>query len=115
MHAFVSGDGGPLRYSFWREFEFTGKNVGPIDVALKAYVANDLLNPCRIFDFRLVLFIELKPVVRDDYPAVLRKMKQNGSEYLLVGQYTGVGATRQQFIDTFAASSKRVIFMDEVE
>jgi uncharacterized protein (DUF3820 family) len=59
--------------------------------------------------------IELKPVVGDDYPAVLRQMKANGSEVLLLRDYIGTGATREQFIKTFAIAGKRVVFLREVE
>jgi uncharacterized protein (DUF3820 family) len=58
--------------------------------------------------------IELKPTIGDDYPAVLRQMKRNGSDVLLVGQFVGQGATREQFIKTFATASIRVVFADDV-
>jgi hypothetical protein len=61
------------------------------------------------------LAVELKPTVGDDYPAVLRQMKANGSTVLLLRDYTGVGATREQFIKTFEASGKRVVFLRDVE
>ena len=51
----------------------------------------------------------------DDYPAVLRQMKANGSDVLLIGDYVGTGATREQFIKTFATASKRVVFLHDVD
>ena len=59
--------------------------------------------------------IEIKPTVGDDYPAVLRQMKANGSTVLFLEQYTGKGATREQFIKTFATASIRVVFAEDVE
>jgi hypothetical protein len=59
--------------------------------------------------------IELKPTVGDDYPAVLRQMKANGSTVLLLRDYVGTGATREQFIATFATAGKRVVFLHDVE
>jgi hypothetical protein len=58
---------------------------------------------------RAALRIEIKPTVGDDYPSVLRQMKANESEILFVGQYVGTGATREQFIKTFATASIRVV------
>jgi hypothetical protein len=59
--------------------------------------------------------IELKPVVGDDYPAVLRQMKRNGSRVLFVGAYTGQGATEAQFVKTMATAGIRVVFARDVE
>jgi uncharacterized protein (DUF3820 family) len=61
------------------------------------------------------LQIELKPTVGDDYPAVLRQMRRNGSRVLLAGKYAGTGASRDQLVETFATASICVIFLHEVE
>jgi hypothetical protein len=61
------------------------------------------------------LRIELKPVIGDDYPAVLRQMKANGSRVLFVGAYTGQGATEEQFVKTMATAGIRVVFARDVE
>ena len=42
-------------------------------------------------------------------------MRANHSAYLLVGDYTGKGASREQFIATFATASMRVVFLDAVK
>jgi len=67
------------------------------------------------FEREATLTIELKPTVGDDYPAVLRQMKANGSAVLLLRDYVGTGATVEQFIKTFATAGKRVVFLSEVE
>jgi hypothetical protein len=73
--------------------------------------------------------IEIKPIIGDDYPAVLRQMrafdnivwKKNGAavftiketthiKILYVGSYTGQGATREQFVATFASAGIKVVF-----
>ena len=61
------------------------------------------------------LSIEIKPTVGDDYPSVLRQMKRTDSEILLVAEYTGVGATKEQFVKTFETAKIAVIFLSEVE
>jgi len=61
------------------------------------------------------LRVELKPTVGDDYPAILRQMKANGSSVLLLRDYVGTGATREQFIKTFMIADKRVVFLHDVE
>jgi hypothetical protein len=58
--------------------------------------------------------IELKPTVGDDYPAVLRQMKRTGADVLVVGNYTGAGATREQFVKTMATEGVRVVFVEEI-
>jgi hypothetical protein len=66
-------------------------------------------------NFGLQLAVEIKPVVGDDYPAVLRQMRANGSTVLFVGEYRGQGATEDQFIKTFATAGIRVVFARDVE
>lgn len=61
------------------------------------------------------LRVEIKPTVADEYPAVLRQMARNESEYLFVGDYRGEGATEAQFVAMFAASGKRVVFKRDVD
>jgi hypothetical protein len=79
---------------------FIGKDIDPREWATPIFGA---------------VAIEIKPIVGDDYPAVLRQMKANGSGVLLVERYTGTGATREQFIKTFATASIRVVFLEDVE
>ena len=59
--------------------------------------------------------IELKPQVGDDYPAVLRGMKRKNCDLLVLKQYTGTGATREQFVAIFESSGIRVLFLDEIQ
>jgi hypothetical protein len=59
--------------------------------------------------------IEIKPSVADEYPAVLRQMRGNGSTVLFLENYIGAGATQDQFIQTFKLSNIRVVFRHEVE
>jgi uncharacterized protein (DUF3820 family) len=59
--------------------------------------------------------IEIKPVIGDDYPVVLRQMQRNRSQYLFIGRYEGVGVTQAQFVGMFAASGKKVIFKQDVD
>jgi uncharacterized protein (DUF3820 family) len=59
--------------------------------------------------------IEIKPTVGDDYPAVLRQMKRNESKTLFLKDYIGVGATKEQFIKTFAASGFNVVFLRDCQ
>jgi hypothetical protein len=59
--------------------------------------------------------IEIKPVIGDDYPAVLRQMKANKSDVLFVGEYRGQGATQEQFVKTMATAQIRVVFACDVD
>lgn len=58
--------------------------------------------------------IELKPTVSDDYPAILRQMNASNSDVLLIGGYTGVGATIKEVKIMFALSGKMIILIDEL-
>lgn len=64
---------------------------------------------------RWTLRTEIKPAIGDDYPVVLRQMMRNGSQYLYVGRYEGVGATEDQFVAIFKASGKTVVFKADVD
>jgi uncharacterized protein (DUF3820 family) len=107
-----------VEFSFALEFEHRG-----VDVVLQVFAASKSHNidPYELHEFAFRrstsrgLQIELKPTVGDDYPAVLRQMKANGSEVLLLRDYVGTGATREQFIKTFATANKRVIFLSDIE
>lgn len=68
--------------------------------------------------------VEIKPSLGDDYPAVLRQMRnqRRGPEayfarvwILLVGEYTGTGATLEQVRQVFAASGIKVVLAAEIE
>lgn len=59
--------------------------------------------------------IEIKPSVADDYPAVLRQMRANGSKYLFLERYDGRGATEAQFVATFESAGIKVVFRRDVE
>lgn len=67
--------------------------------------------------------IEIKPTISDDFPAILRQMKASmppssdvHSHYiLLVGSYTGVGATQTEFIQYFQTQGYIVVFAHEID
>lgn len=58
--------------------------------------------------------IEIKPSVSDDYPAILRQMKSNGSKILYLDSYTGIGATEQQFIQFFKINGISIVFDHQI-
>jgi hypothetical protein len=95
-----------------REFEDGGADV-VIFISLEMVNREKVDTRDGVINLRPIR-VEIKPVVGDDYPAVLRQMKRNGSKYLLVREYNGVGATRQQFVDTFKTADIKVVFLDEV-
>lgn len=49
--------------------------------------------------------VEVKPLVGDDYPAILRSMKAVKGSHLLVGEYAGAGATWEQVVEVFGMSN----------
>lgn len=72
------------------------------------------------------ILIEIKPTIGDDFPSVLRQMKASmpliedslgtKSYYcLLVRQYNGEGANKEQFIKFFQSQGYTVVFFDDIE
>jgi uncharacterized protein (DUF3820 family) len=73
--------------------------------------------------------IEIKPTIGDDFPAALRQIKRykdiSPDRYrkpyafaifaLLVGSYTGIGATEEQFKAFFKSQGVTVVFERDVE
>jgi len=64
---------------------------------------------------RWKLKLELKPTIGDDYPAVLRQMRNNGTETLVYGKYSGVGVTEEVFRKFFKSQGIGVISESEIE
>jgi len=95
-----------------RVFEHQGIDVrfGTVVSAVKSLIYFD-----RFFN------VEIKPVVGDDYPAVLRQIRRLQPRYgnlefhLLVGRYTGTGATREQFVATMKTADVTVVFAEDVQ
>lgn len=62
--------------------------------------------------------VEIKPVVGDDYPAVLRQIRNTscpGYPILFLERYTGCGVTKDQFVEVFNKSGVSVVFREEAE
>lgn len=81
--------------------------------------ANELLDSIKNLKF----YIEIKPTVSDDFPSVLRQIKSSRirddyghfgryikKRILLVGEYTGIGATQDEFIAFMENEDVAVIF-----
>lgn len=62
------------------------------------------------------LRVECKPVLGDDYPAVLRQMKASKCGVLLVGSggYTGTGATIDQVATIFRTAGITIVHLSDV-
>lgn len=66
---------------------------------------------------RIALYIEIKPTVSDDFPSILRQIKASRITrksttkiILLVGEYTGIGATKDEFVAFMWTEGVTVIF-----
>lgn len=75
-------------------------------------------------DISVKCYIEIKPTIGDDFPSILRQMKASmpnigrglDSFYiLLVGEYIGIGASTDEFIEYFATQGYRVVFESEID
>lgn len=63
------------------------------------------------FPFR----VEVKPIVGDDYPSILRAMKTVKTRQLLVGGFAGAGATWDELVKVFELSGITAVLLDDVE
>lgn len=65
--------------------------------------------------------IEIKPTVSDDFPAVLRQMKASmpskkcRNSILFLKEYTGFGASEEEFVEYFKTQGYKVIFEREID
>ena len=59
--------------------------------------------------------IEVKPILGDDYPAVLRTMKATNCTHLLVMEYCGVGASWDEVVKVFSLSKIVAVLLEDVE
>lgn len=60
------------------------------------------------------LRIELKPTVGDDFPAVLRQIKNNKSNVVIIKEYTGVGASYEEFKQFFESQERVVLKQSDI-
>lgn len=73
-------------------------------------------------DFSRLFYIEIKPLLGDDYPNVLRKMNtqikltndSDGRYILLIGEYASSTTSKEQLIQIFKQSNIRVVFTDDL-
>lgn len=71
-------------------------------------------NDCE-FSSHLVAQFELKPVVGDDYPTILRQMKRLHVRHLIVGDYMGEGVKSDMFVKIFWNERIVVLFERDIE
>ncbi len=86
--------------------------AGGVDVIINLQLKS---NDCYYHDN---CYVEVKPDIADDYPAVLRQMKRcisnSWKAILLVDRYNATGATREQFVEIFKRANIAVIFLADV-
>jgi len=65
-------------------------------------------------EYRQVAFsIELKPQMGDDFPTVLRQMKRNGADTLVIGSFEATTCTLKQVRAMFG--EKKIVTLQEIE
>jgi len=58
--------------------------------------------------------IEIKPSIGDDYPTVLRQMRDLGCNILFLGEYHGIGLNLENFIKLFNKQKIRIVFKNQI-
>ena len=75
------------------------------------------------------IFVEIKPCLGDDFPAVLRQIKSNseinigrghkreleGDKVLIIDKFTAEGATLEQVKKVFSLSEIKLLTFEEIE
>jgi hypothetical protein len=59
--------------------------------------------------------IELKPQMGDDFPSVLRQMKRNNANVLVVGEFNSSICSLEEVRSMFATSGKKIVTLGEIE
>lgn len=100
------------------EFEQDGADVSYIaDCGCDMGTTVNILGDTHLYGYRGVdaFRVEVKPIIGDDYPAILRAMKAVKTKQLLVGEYCGAGATWEEVVKVFALSGITVVRLEDVE
>jgi hypothetical protein len=66
-------------------------------------------------EYVLKMRVELKPFIGDDFPAVLRQMKTNHATTLVIKEYTGAGASFEEFKRYFLSQGISVFSEDDTD
>lgn len=61
------------------------------------------------------LKIELKPTMGDDYPTIMRQMRNLDCMNIVVGSYTGRGLSEPQVRGMFTTNGMHLVFVQEIE
>lgn len=84
---------------------------GGADVSLRVVWSDD--------DFggrsTLLMRIEIKPSVGDDFPSVMRQMKRSQSSVLFIRDYNGTGIDEEKFVEMFSSQKISVVFEREID
>lgn len=83
-----------------------------LSTEIKRLIQNDRI-PCSFYHRDYA--IEIRSTVGDEFPSILRKMKNINVNTLFLAHYVGHGVTRRQFIDFFGSQGIQVIFAHDVE
>ncbi len=59
--------------------------------------------------------VEVKPIVGDDYPNILRQMKKARSNQLLIGEFRSTSASWDELVKVFGMSGISVVHLETVE
>jgi len=75
----------------------------------------DFVNKIWDANSTISLKIELKPTVSDDFPSILRQLKNSKANVLILKEYMGRGANFEEFKDFFKLENIHVIFEEDIE
>jgi len=118
-------DGDPILRTSEPVFERAGVDVSfDFRAGVAVYIDNGPYTEPNYYMFGNVrsFSVEIKPLLGDDFPGVLRQMRSlfersygHDERALLYSSYHGTGATEEQVVKVFASAGFRMVRLDAVE
>jgi hypothetical protein len=114
----------PMRSWVTTESRIEYERKGGIDVSFEVWAdvrlpddinPKDLPKPLQRISSKAICDVEIKPLMGDDFPLVLRQMKHSKAKYLYLGEYTGFGANLDQVREIFGTSNKFILTKADVD
>lgn len=87
-----------------------GYTIGTYNTTMK-----EVVTKMWAFSSKMKLRLELKPSIGDDFPSVLRQVKNNCSNVVIIKEYRGTGASYEDFKQFFESQGRIVLKQSEIE
>jgi hypothetical protein len=87
----------------------------PVKIVLNFECGFDVAIGIRVHHYRKEWSVEIKPMLGDDFPSVLRQIKRNEATVVLIGTFQSTACTFDQVKAIFAAAGAKIVTFNEIE